>query len=48
LKAQFEEAKSKSTENREKMTAQEKLEWVYTHSLHYEKEHNRLPIFMVL
>ena len=28
--------------------ASAQLEWVYTHSSHYEKEHNRLPVFKTL
>jgi hypothetical protein len=28
--------------------ASAQLEWVYTHSSHYEKEHNRLPVFTTL
>ncbi|PCJ64162.1 MAG: hypothetical protein COA58_14360 [Bacteroidetes bacterium] len=37
-----------NTDSRGSMTASEQLEWIYLHSPHYEKEHNRLPIFKLM
>lgn len=48
LKADFELVKSKIRDDGKEMTAAEQLEWIYKHSSHYEKEHNRLPVFKVL
>ncbi len=43
LKAEFELMK----QSKDSITAQEQLNWIYKHSPHYEKEHNRLPVFKV-
>jgi hypothetical protein len=48
LKVEFEIAKSTHRDTGSEMSAAEQLEWVYEHSSHYEKEHNRLPVFKVL
>lgn len=48
LKGRLLKAKYLETDAEGGMTAAEQLDWVYKHSAHYEKEHNRLPVFKVL
>ena len=43
LKAGFELMK----QSKDSITPKEQLNWIYKHSPHYEKEHNRLPVFKV-
>jgi hypothetical protein len=47
LKAQLATAKHTETDTVGGMTPAEQLDWVYKHSSHYEKEHNRLPVFKI-
>ncbi len=48
LRIQFEFATHQGIDTPVNMSAEEKLDWVYKHSSHYEKEHNRLPVFKTL
>ena len=48
LRIQFEFATHQGIDTPVNISAEEKLDWVYKHSSHYEKEHNRLPVFKTL
>lgn len=48
LKSNFKKMREAKMGNGEELSSRKQLNWIYRNSVHYEKEHNTLPVFKVL